>query len=116
MRTPGPLEAHTPTSISGTTEPMPAEELIRMMEVRRVALDQFGEEAIKEGMPLATMEEALVPLFLHHRYQAEATSKVVGGLYYTYAMQRRRPGAPAARSRRRTMGRRGGPDPDPGPS
>jgi hypothetical protein len=64
-----------------------AEELIRMMEVRRVALDQFGEEAIKEGMPLATIEEVLVPLFLHHRYQAEATSKVVGGLYYTYAMR-----------------------------
>ena len=33
------------------------------------------------------MEEALVPLYLHHRYQAEATSKVVGGLYYTYALR-----------------------------
>ena len=64
-----------------------AAELNRMMEVRRVALDRFGESAIKQGMPLATMEEALVPLYLHHRYQAEATSKVVGGLYYTYAMR-----------------------------
>jgi len=33
------------------------------------------------------MEEALVPLYLHHRYQAEATSKVVGGLYYSYALR-----------------------------
>jgi len=64
-----------------------AEELNRMMEVRRVALDRFGEGAIKRGMPLATLEEALVPLYLHHRYQTEATSKVVGGLYYTYAMR-----------------------------
>ncbi len=64
-----------------------AAELNRMMEVRRVALDQFGEAAIKDGMPMATMEEALVPLYLHHRYQAEATSKVVAGLYYTYAMR-----------------------------
>jgi len=64
-----------------------AVELNRMMDVRRVALNQFGESAIKAGMPLATMEEALVPLYLHHRYQAEATTKVVGGQYYTYAMR-----------------------------
>jgi hypothetical protein len=63
------------------------DELDRMMDVRRVALDRFGQAAIKEGMPLATMEEALVPLYLHHRYQAEAAAKVVGGLYYTYAMR-----------------------------
>lgn len=62
-------------------------ELDRMMEVRRVALDHFGEAAIREDMPLATLEEVLVPLYLHHRYQAEAVSKVVGGLYYTYAMR-----------------------------
>ncbi|MGW8267639.1 MAG: zinc-dependent metalloprotease, partial [Longimicrobiales bacterium] len=64
-----------------------AAELDRMMGVRRVALNQFGETAIKSGMPLATMEEALVPLYLHHRYQTEATSKVVAGQYYTYAMR-----------------------------
>jgi hypothetical protein len=64
-----------------------AGELDRMMDVRRVALDNFGETAIKSGEPMATMEEALVPLFLHHRYQAEATTKVVAGLYYTYALR-----------------------------
>jgi hypothetical protein len=64
-----------------------AAELERMMDVRRVALDRFGESAIQSGMPLATMEEALVPLYLHHRYQAEATTKVVAGQYYTYAMR-----------------------------
>jgi hypothetical protein len=58
-----------------------------MLEVRRVALDRFGQTAIRTGMPLATMEEALVPLYLHHRYQAEATTKVVAGQYYTYAMR-----------------------------
>lgn len=64
-----------------------ARELDRMMDVRRVALDRFGERAIKSGEPLATMEEALVPLYLHHRYQAEATTKVVAGQYYTYALR-----------------------------
>ena len=64
-----------------------AAELERMMDVRRVALDRFGETAIRTGEPMATMEEALVPLYLHHRYQVEAASKVVAGLYYTYAMR-----------------------------
>ena len=64
-----------------------AAELKRMMKVRRAALERFGERAIRNGMPLATIEEALVPLYLHHRYQIEAAAKVVGGLYYTYAMR-----------------------------
>lgn len=64
-----------------------AAELQRMMDVRRVALDHFSQTAIRTGEPMATMEEALVPLFLYHRYQVQATSKVVGGQYYTYALR-----------------------------
>ena len=64
-----------------------AVELERMMDVRRVALDNFNQTAIKTGEPLATMEEALVPLYLHHRYQTEAATKVVAGQYYTYALR-----------------------------
>ncbi len=64
-----------------------AGELRRMMDVRQVALDRFGETAIRIGEPLATIEEALVPLYLHHRYQVEATAKVVAGQYYTYALR-----------------------------
>src|SRR5690606_7614034 len=41
-----------------------AAELTRMMDVRRVALSRFGERAIKRGMPMATIEEVLVPLYL----------------------------------------------------
>ena len=63
------------------------QELERMMEVRRVALSRFGENAIKRGMPLATMEETLVPLYLHHRYQVEAAASAVGGLEYIYALR-----------------------------
>ncbi len=62
-------------------------ELARMMEVRRVALQRFGERTIRRGMPLATLEEALVPLYLHHRYQVEAVTKLVGGVTYTYALR-----------------------------
>jgi len=65
----------------------PAAELHRMMDVRRVALDRFGEAAIRAGRPLATMEEALVPLYLHHRYQVEAAAKLLGGLEYAYTLR-----------------------------
>jgi hypothetical protein len=64
-----------------------AAELLRMMEVRRVSLAKFGEQAIKKGEPMATIEEVLVPLYLHHRYQVEAAASSVGGLYYGYAMR-----------------------------
>ncbi len=64
-----------------------AAELDRVMKVRRVALERFGERAIPAGAPLATLEEVLVPLYLHHRYQTEAAVKVVGGQYYDYALR-----------------------------
>jgi len=62
-------------------------ELERVMTIRRAALNRFGEHAIQSGMPLATIEEALVPLYLYHRYQVEAATKVVGGQWYNYAMR-----------------------------
>ncbi len=60
-------------------------ELDRMLDVRRAALERFGERAIRAGRPMAQMEEALVPLYLHHRYQVTAAASVLGGMHYTYA-------------------------------
>jgi hypothetical protein len=60
-------------------------ELKRLMQVRKNALARFGENSIKEGKPMATLENVLVPLYLAHRYQMEAATKVVGGVDYAYA-------------------------------
>ena len=65
----------------------PARELERMLQVRRIALDRFGESAIPAGRPLATLEEALVPLYLHHRYQIDAAASALGGVDYVYALR-----------------------------
>jgi len=62
-------------------------ELKRMMAIRKVALSRFGEQAIKRNEPMATIEEVLVPLYLHHRYQVEAAASTVGGIYFGYAMR-----------------------------
>lgn len=62
-------------------------ELERMMQVRRAALQRFGQNAIRRGTPLALLEEVLVPLYLHHRYQVESTVTAIGGQRYSYAMR-----------------------------
>src|SRR5205809_7026305 len=41
----------------------PAEELNRVLEVRAVALRNFGENNIKPGAPMAMLEEVLVPMY-----------------------------------------------------
>lgn len=65
----------------------PADELNRVMEIRKFALANFGERNIKVGAPLATLEEVLVPMYFFHRYQAEAAVKMIGGLNYRYALR-----------------------------
>jgi hypothetical protein len=66
--------------------------LAHEMEVRRIGLSQFGLTAIPVGTPLSELELRLLPLYLHHRYQAIAASKSIGGVYFTYAV--RTPGGP----------------------
>jgi hypothetical protein len=57
------------------------------MEVRRIALRQFGLSNVPAGTPLSLLEAKFLPLYLHHRYQLQAAVKSVGGLYYTYAVK-----------------------------
>ncbi|HJM11412.1 MAG TPA: zinc-dependent metalloprotease [Candidatus Marinimicrobia bacterium] len=63
------------------------DQLNHLMKVRGIALSNFGEANIREGAPYSSLEEVLVPLYLHHRYQLEAASKVVGGLEFRYAVR-----------------------------
>lgn len=65
----------------------PVTELKNIMKVRARALLQFGENNIRNGTPMAMLEDVLVPVYLLHRYQVEAVTKVVGGMYYSYAIR-----------------------------
>ncbi|MBX2877787.1 MAG: zinc-dependent metalloprotease, partial [Saprospiraceae bacterium] len=60
-------------------------ELKRLNAVRAQGLANFSEKNIPVGAPMGTLENVLVPLYLMHRYQVEAVSKVIGGINYTYA-------------------------------
>lgn len=63
----------------------PMAEMKRLSEVRAAALAHFGEKNIPMGTPMFELERVLVPLYLAHRYQIEAVSKVIGGVEYSYA-------------------------------
>jgi hypothetical protein len=64
-----------------------ADELDRIMKIRRAALDRLGVHTIRNGAPMATIEEALVPIFMYHRYSVESAASMVAGLDYIYAMR-----------------------------
>lgn len=63
------------------------DELKNVMKIREKALQQFGEKDIRPGMPMAMLEDVLVPVYFYHRYQVEAATKVVGGMNYTYTLR-----------------------------
>jgi hypothetical protein len=64
-----------------------AGELTRILALRRAAMEGFGERAIQVGRPMAQIEEALVPLYLHHRYAVDSAVTVLGGQEYIYAIR-----------------------------
>ncbi|MEM8568686.1 MAG: zinc-dependent metalloprotease, partial [Bacteroidota bacterium] len=64
-----------------------SEELMHVLEVRKIALENFGEKNIRKGVPFAKLEEVLVPIYFYHRYQTEAAVKLIGGLDYRYALR-----------------------------
>jgi hypothetical protein len=65
----------------------PVDELGEVLKVREKALSRFGEANIRPGMPTALLEDVLVPVYMYHRYQVEAVSKVVGGVDYSYSLR-----------------------------
>ena len=64
-----------------------ADELNRIMKIRRAALNKLGEHTIRIGAPMATIEEPLVPIFMYHRYSVESAASMIAGLDYIYGMR-----------------------------
>jgi hypothetical protein len=65
----------------------PASQLSHILEVREIALNNFGEANIPVGTPMTYLEDVLVPIYLFHRYQLEGTVKLIGGLDYSYKLR-----------------------------
>jgi hypothetical protein len=63
------------------------EELSHLLRLRAHALDGMSEANIRDGRPLASLEEVLVPIYLLHRFQIQAVGKLIGGSDYNYALR-----------------------------
>jgi hypothetical protein len=62
-------------------------ELSRLMRVRRIALNNLGENTIRPGVPTAMIEEPLVPIYMFHRYAVEGAASMIAGQDFVYAMR-----------------------------
>lgn len=82
-----PAGAANPRAVLWDNGPDPVAGLRHALEVRRIALSRFGERNIQPGQPLALLQEVLVPLYFHHRYQLDGALKAIGGVDYTYAVR-----------------------------
>ncbi|WP_269714556.1 zinc-dependent metalloprotease [Caulobacter sp. NIBR2454] len=65
----------------------PAAELVRMMGVRKVAVETYGLKALHPGEGANELRRKFVPVYLLHRYQAEAAVKLIGGLDFAYSVK-----------------------------
>ncbi|WP_341502021.1 zinc-dependent metalloprotease [Gallaecimonas sp. GXIMD4217] len=58
-----------------------------LLEARALALARFAEHGVPRGASTAEWQRRLVPLYLLHRFQAEAVARQLGGMDYAYARQ-----------------------------
>ena len=57
------------------------------MKIRRAALDRIGEQTIRLHAPTTTIEEPLVPIYMHHRFAVESSASMIAGQDFVYAMR-----------------------------
>ena len=82
-RSPGSPHAQASLWDNGTDA---VEELERVIELRAVALEQFGSANLQTNRPWSDLQETLVPVYYFHRYQIGAAAKFIGGLLYDYSI------------------------------
>jgi hypothetical protein len=63
------------------------DELNNLLAVRKTAISNFSADNIKTNEPYSVLEDVFVPLYFLHRFQTEATTKLIVGLDYAYAVK-----------------------------
>lgn len=63
------------------------DQLKHEIEVRRIGLQNFSEAMIRNGEPLSTLENVLLPLYMHHRFQLNSAAQSIGGADYRNAVR-----------------------------
>ncbi len=60
--------------------------LDEVINIRRKAIQNFSEFNVPKGTPNSVLEDVFVPLYFFHRYQTEATAKIIAGMDYNYSL------------------------------
>jgi len=63
------------------------DELSNVLAIRKIAIQNFDMDNIREGEALSILEDLFVPLYFFHRYQVEALTKSISGVNYSYAVK-----------------------------
>ena len=64
-----------------------SDELNHLMKIRKHVLEHLSLNHLSKGEPYSALEDRFVPMYLLHRYQAEAAVKLIGGVDYDYAVK-----------------------------
>ena len=64
----------------------PVAALQRTLAVRATALANFDGDRLSPERSLSDLGRVFAPVYLHHRYQLEAATKVIGGVLYEHSL------------------------------
>lgn len=76
--------AHPQTSVWDNGSNL-VDQLAHEYKVRRIALDNFGEQLLRPDEPYSNLRYILLPSYMHHRFQLNAAAQSLGGADYRYA-------------------------------
>jgi hypothetical protein len=60
--------------------------LANTLAVRKIALEGFGLHNLPPGAAVQELKRVIVPVYLFHRYEIDATAKLIGGVDFAYAV------------------------------
>ncbi|MCG7531404.1 zinc-dependent metalloprotease [Psychrobium sp. MM17-31] len=63
------------------------QELSRLMKVRNKALANLDKSILDDSQAQSDLREALVPIYLLHRFQVTAANKIIAGVDFNYALR-----------------------------
>ncbi|MBU15804.1 MAG: peptidase [Gammaproteobacteria bacterium] len=63
------------------------DQLKHEFEVRRIGMENFSPDLIREGEPYSNLEYVLLPLYMHHRFQLNSAAQSIGGANYRNAVR-----------------------------
>jgi Met-zincin/Domain of unknown function (DUF5117) len=65
----------------------PVAEMTKVLDIRRAALARFSKYAIPQDEPLASLQDALAPIYLLHQFELKAVAAMLGGYTYRYSLR-----------------------------